>query len=319
MTARRHTVHDLLAEVAGAPPAAVPADVLHELRADLDRLAAELAPSLPADARPLRVPKDRLAAVLACERHVLATLGGRPPAEPMVLGAALDHVVTRHVLHGVGVDPAAEAAREALRVTGSDEALAWWDAQPPEVDARLRGELDRAAELLAAGWGEVDPGWWARPQVDVSVVLAGGVVVCAGRFDLLLGGPPTGRPGVLVEVKSGRARPAHRDDLLWYALLTGLRFGWAPAVVATWSAADDALVPVPVSEGALRAAARRAGDGLVALAGLAAGRPPQVRAGPRCGWCPELDRCEVGRAGLARHDDRWDDDRWDDDEDDDGA
>lgn len=317
MTARRYTVRDVLADVLADPPPAIPGAVLDELRADLDALAGELAARLPPDARPLRAPKDRLARVLDCERHVLATLGPPPRSEAMVLGAALDHVVARHVLGEPGLDPPAEAAREALRVSGATDVLAWWDDQPDEVDDALRAGLDRAAALLRDGWGPADPGWWPRPQVDVSVVLGGGAVVCSGRFDLLLGGPAAGRPGVLIEVKSGRARPAHRDDLLWYALLAGLRFGWAPALVATWSATDDALVPLPVSAGALATAARRAGDGLVRLAELAAGRPPEVRAGHRCGWCPEIDRCEVGLAELARRRAEaapWEDEPWDDDD-----
>ncbi|HSL57394.1 MAG TPA: hypothetical protein VK866_06090 [Acidimicrobiales bacterium] len=313
----RYRLRDALAAVAADPPSPVDGAVLDELRAELESVAAEVTAHLPPDALPLRAPKDRLARVLACERHVLATLGHREIGEAMVRGAALDHVVGRHVLGGAGLDPAVEVAREGLRVGGADDLLRWWDDQPADVDTALREHLERAAELLVDGWGPIDPAWWPRPQVEASVVLAEGAVVCSGRFDLLLGGPVAGLPGVLVEVKSGRARPAHRDDLLWYALLTGLRFGWAPALVATWSAADDGLVPLPVSEGALRAAARRGTDGLVRLAELAAGRAPEERAGPLCGWCPDLDRCATGLAELARRADDDDAERWDDEADDD--
>jgi len=319
----RYRFRDALAAVAGEAPTAVDPDVLVELRAELEAVAADIAAHLPTEALPLRAPKDRLARVLGCERHVLATLGRREIGEAMVRGAALDHVVGRHVLGGAGVDPAVEVAREGLRVSGADDLLRWWDAQSAEVDDALREHLERAAELLVDGWGPIDPAWWPRPQVEATVVLADGAVVCSGRFDLVLGGPVTGLPGVIVEVKSGRARPAHRDDLLWYALLGGLRFGWVPALVATWSATDDGLVPLPVSEGALRAAARRGTDGIVRLAELAAGRTPKERAGPSCGWCPDLDRCATGLAELARRTDddaeRWDDEDDTTDDDDDGG
>jgi hypothetical protein len=132
----------------------------------------------------------------------------------------------------------------------------------------------------------------------VRVPIADGDLVLSCTIDLALGGPGTGRPWVLVEVKAGTARDGNRSDLLWYSLVVALRHGRPPDLVAAWSAADDGLVPVPISAGSVEAAAHRGLAALDRLVELAAGREPEARPNPRCRWCPEIDRCPPGLASL---------------------
>lgn len=298
----------LLAGLASEPPGGpVPAAELDELRVELDRAATVLVADLPPEARPLRLPKDRVASVLDCERFTLAVLGAELAlSEPLVMGTLVDRLVARHVFPGTALGPTATSGEAdvldevlaALVVSGADEVVAWIDACPVPERQRLARGLGEVATALTEGWGPVEPRWWPRVQVPAEVWLAGDAVVASTRFDLLLGGPLTGRAGVLVEVKSGPARPSHRSDLHWYALIAALRHRWAPDVVATWSAADDTLRPEPVNDGMLEAAARRGLAALGRLADLAGGREPTETAGARCGWCPDADRCSTGQAAL---------------------
>ena len=104
--------------------------------------------------------------------------------------------------------------------------------------------------------------------------LAGGAVTVTGRLDVLLGGPPTGRPGVVVEVKGGRWYDGMRADGHLYALLVALRDGVVPAAVVTVVA--DGTTHVEADPPCARAPRRRAPG-----AGAAGRRPPGGRRAPR--------------------------------------
>ena len=87
-------------------------------------------------------------------------------------------------------------------------------------------------------------------------VLAGGAVVLSGRLDVLLGGPPTPRPAVVVEIKAGRWHDGARADAHLYALLVALRDGRPPAAVVT-VVADGTTQVEPVRAAVLTTAADR--------------------------------------------------------------
>jgi hypothetical protein len=123
------------------------------------------------------------------------------------------------------------------------------------------------------------------------LVLADGAVVSAGRVDVELGGPLTGRPSLVVEVKSSvGVRADHAAEAYLYALLVALRDLEAPVAVALWYP-GGAVVDFPVAAGTLRAAAARLADGIGTWSELVAGRPPRESPGPWCRWCPDADRC----------------------------
>jgi hypothetical protein len=291
------------------PPAPVGREELDAARSRLEA-AAERAASLvdghdAAHRFPLRLPKGRVDAVLTCERHAVARHAA--PFDdalplPLLQGVALDRYVLLELVTGPVADPL-------------EDLLSMLDAQ---ADHATRDQVIAAADELgphlaalataAREWSGLDPSWWPRTQSPAAIHLAGGRVVSEGRVDVELGGPLTGRPGVVVEVKSGAPRHEHLAEVTQYALLVALRDGVAPALVARWYPGGR-LAHLPVTADVLFSAERRLSDAISVWAELQAGRPPTERSGPACGWCPAADVCPTAVAPadpLAFLDEAWD-------------
>ncbi|MEX2422102.1 MAG: hypothetical protein WD670_09830, partial [Actinomycetota bacterium] len=93
-----------------------------------------------------------------------------------------------------------------------------------------------------------------------------------------------------------RAWPEHAEDMRFYALLLALRFGVPPYRVATlyldsgeWQAED-------VDASVLERAADRVVEAIRAAAATDAGRPPALRPGLYCTWCPRAMTCPSSAA-----------------------
>jgi hypothetical protein len=296
-TVERFTVRGVLDRLLAEPPAPPDRDEVAGVLAWFTEEAEARVERCPPEARPLRLPKARIESLLACERMTLAKLGALPLSEALVRGRCTDLLVAQHATTGLTADVEADLL-DALSARADHDVLVWLDESDDGGRDRLWRHAGRVRDALRAGWGPIDTGWWPRPQEPVRVPLAGGDLVLSCTFDLALGGPGTGRPWVLVEVKAGTARDGNRSDLLWYSLVAALRHRRPPDLVAAWSAADDGLVPVPISAGSLEAAGHRALAALDRLVELAAGREPEARPNPMCRWCPDLDRCSPGLASL---------------------
>jgi PD-(D/E)XK nuclease superfamily len=134
----------------------------------------------------------------------------------------------------------------------------------------------------------------------VRAVLLGGELVLTGALDLVLGSGSEDGPGrasrLAIDLKTGKAWPEHAEDMRFYALLLALRFGVPPYRVATmyldsgeWQAEDvDARV--------LERASDRVISAVRAAAATQAGRPPELRPGPYCTWCPRAHTCPQSAA-----------------------
>jgi hypothetical protein len=134
----------------------------------------------------------------------------------------------------------------------------------------------------------------------VRAALLGGELVLTGALDLVLGWGSEDGPGrasrLAIDLKTGKAWPEHAEDMRFYALLLGLRFGVPPYRVATlylesgeWQAEDvDARV--------LERAAERVISAVRAAAASQAARPPELRPGPYCTWCPRAHTCPQSAA-----------------------
>jgi PD-(D/E)XK nuclease superfamily len=134
----------------------------------------------------------------------------------------------------------------------------------------------------------------------VRVELLGGTVVLSGQLDLVLGSGRTDGAAratrLAIDLKTGRAWPEHAEDMRFYALLLGLRFGIPPYRVATlyldsgeWQAED-------VDERVLDRAADRVIEAIRAAAASTAGRPAPLTPGPYCTWCPRSLTCPSSAA-----------------------
>lgn len=287
-----------LAAVCARLPEPVPGETIDELRTVLEEELTDLTASLDPAVGPLRLPKRRLADVLACERYVVANLHERPLTLPVVAGSLLHRVAAHVVLTGqMPADPLT-TARHALDADDEHRLRTWLDERDPHELAVLAANLMGHTEELVARLGDLDSGWWPRLESPVAIVFAGGRVVASASFDLVLGGGATCRPGVVVELKTGPNRDEHRQDLFWYALLAALRDGRAPQAVATLAVGGGDLIVEPVGPGTLRSAAYRALDATERLVRLASGEPPPMRPGPRCRWCAACDRCQPGTAWI---------------------
>lgn len=279
-----------------------PAD-LAELRGRLEvaARAAVAEAGLPGDAGPLRLPKHRIAALLDCERHVLASLGddlvddiGDDP-RALALGRLIDVLTGYRVLKGHAAPRDLAMGTELIRAGAgdrSDPVLAWLDDQSADERGELAAELGRRLDHLLADWPDFDPAWWPRTQEAVALTLADGQVVVSGRLDIAIGGPPTAWPMAIVEVKSGRFSGTARDEQLLYALLVALRDGCAPGAVVTCAALAEGPVAYPVTTAHLTPAVGRLEAALAAAGRIAGGaRPPAERASWRCRPCPDQRSC----------------------------
>lgn len=279
-------LESILDDVPDPPRAAQLAGLRDRLEAASTRALELLEGHDAVDALPLRLPKRRVLDLLACERlaaarHVCAEDTTALPI-PVLRGLALDRFV-QQVVHGCPVrDPVGDLS-SALEAEGDEARRADLVAAAPQL-----GVAELAAS--AGDWADLDPSWWPRTQSPVAVHLAGGRVRCEGRVDVELGGPLSGRPGVVVEVKVGRPHPSHLGEATHYALLVALRDDEAPVVVARWYP-GAALAHQVVTAEVLEGAARRLAAAIGAWAKLKAGRTPRERPGPGCSWCPDADRC----------------------------
>jgi len=298
------TIAGVLADVLDDPgrlDAAVGPEVLEEVRAHLEATAAEVgAAGGWTESEPLRLAKGSVTWLLRCPRRAVAPDEARDErgvSDDVVLGIVVDAAAklaalgARRPLTTAG----ALAYAEACGDTAAADHLAGLDG--PAVDAFLTEAASRVARVTHA-WPAVEPGWWPRVEEPARVRLADGAVTVTGRLDVLLGGPPSGRPGVVVEVKGGRWYDGMRADAHLYALLVGLRDGVAPAAVVTL-VADGTTQVEPIRAGFVRHAGERLEQALRTAAGLAAGEVPEARAGSHCAHCPVRPDCPAGTVWIA--------------------
>jgi CRISPR/Cas system-associated exonuclease Cas4 (RecB family) len=120
-------------------------------------------------------------------------------------------------------------------------------------------------------------------------------------------GKPQGRESrkLIVDLKSGRVVPRHREDLRFYALVETLSRQVPPRMLASFYLDAAQAIIEDVTEGVLRSALRRTLDGINALIELQVeGRPPTTHAGASCRWCPLSETCVAGQAYLNDERDR---------------
>ena len=279
-----------------APPAADPDAAVVGAVADLGALADHAARDAAAVGgwtadEPLRLAKGTVGWLLRCPRRALA------PAEPamsddLVAGLVVDAAAKLATLVPQRA-PTVDAALDYLAATG-DTAVAEHLADRGGRGA-VPAEVHERVSRLASAWPLIDPGWWPRVEEPVRASLAGGAVVVSGRLDVLLGGPPTRRPAVVVEVKAGRWHDGARADGHLYALLVALRDGRPPAAVVT-VVADGTTQVEPIRPAVLATATDRVVHALEVAAAIAAGEPAAARPGPHCGHCPLRADCPEGAA-----------------------
>jgi hypothetical protein len=281
-----------LGDVLAKPPQPPSPDGIAALRTELDDAArAARAVGGWSEDEPLRLSKHLVTGLLRCPRRALSDDQGT--GDDLVVGCVVDgaaKLATVSPRRHVTVD-AAVAFLAALGDSTVAEHLADLGPAADRLTSDAAARIDRLAASLAG----VDAGWWPRVEDPVRVVLAGGAVTVAGRIDILLGGPPTGRPGVIVEVKGGRWHDGMRADGHLYALMVALRDGEVPASAVT-IVSDGTTHVEHIRPALLEHAAERLDEAMRVAARLAAGEPPAMLPGVHCGHCPVRPDCPAGRA-----------------------
>jgi hypothetical protein len=109
---------------------------------------------------------------------------------------------------------------------------------------------------------------------------------------------------LIVDFKTGRVIPRHREDLRFYAIVETLSRQVPPRKLASFYLDAAQAVVEDVNENLLRSTLRRTLDGINALIELRVEeRPPTKSPGAPCRWCPLAPECAEGQAYLRRDDD----------------
>jgi hypothetical protein len=207
-------------------------------------------------------------------------------------GTLMHRAVQLDVAVERAVDVRTVVERAGERVLDQDTGFAGYWAGLDELDRAER--LADAASSLAL-FREMFPpiprGWQPVAEQSMRARVADGLVVLSGRLDLVLGR----RQRLLIDFKSGDVRPAHAEDMRFYALLCTLAFGRPPYRVATvflqsmeWQAED-------VTEETLDLAVHRVIEAASTAAALLGGAEPDLTPGRHCGWCPRERTCPAAR------------------------
>jgi len=222
---------------------------------------------------------------------------------PPIAVGMVAHKAIELSIHWRGSPHPFDLVDEAIaRLAGEDRGLGGFLQTLGESDrAQLRSDVnDRVAAFLET-WPALKPRWRPVTESRVRAEFLGGRIIVSGKVDLTLGHPEGTRAGkVIVDLKTGRVRQAHRDDLRLYALVETLRIGTPPRIVASYYLDQGRFVAEPVTEDVLDAAAARLVAGVAAMTELAAKERPAVkRPGVPCRWCPLLGECDEGSNHLA--------------------
>jgi len=276
-------------------------DVLDEARALLEHTAREAvgAGGWTPD-EPLRLAKGSVTSLLRCPRRALADpdLTDWGDLTDLALGLLVD-AGTKLVTLGAAAPVDVERACDFLAASGEPRVRQHLDDIGVDAAASLLADASARLDPLVAAWPVIEGRWWPRVEEPARVRLVGGAVVLSGKLDILLGGPPTGLPGLVVELKGGRWHDSVRQDGHLYALLVGLRDGAAPAAVLSIAAADGATQLEPIRAEVVLHAAERVAEAVETAARLATGEAPEARPGSYCGFCPVRATCPEGSAHIA--------------------
>jgi hypothetical protein len=216
-------------------------------------------------------------------------------------GALFHRAIELDVASERDADSRTLCERSAVNLEAADQSFGrYWSALDPLDRAELVTDAGRQLELFRASFPPLVRRWTPQPELRLKATLAGGRLVLSGTPDLVLGRSRR----LVLDFKTGSAWPEHPEDMRFYALLLLLRTGVPPYRVATFFLDSGEWQAEDVTEATLGHAATRVAHAAIATVALGGGRPPELRPGVHCGWCPRQARCpaaaarfEQGRSG----------------------
>jgi hypothetical protein len=249
----------------------------------------------------LYLSKYMLTQALGCERKFMAEL-----AEPFqwsipTARGTVTHKAIELSVHWRGEASPLELVDEAMaRLQNADKSIADYLERCDETGrAELRAEAGAAMTQFLECFPPLKPKWRPTTESPIRAELHEGLVVLSGKPDLTLGQPEGTVAGkVIIDFKTGKFSPLHREDLRFYALLEALRI-LPPRLLATYYLDQGRFNPEEVTRDLLLSAAERVIDGAHRYVELASRqREPTVAPGPACRWCPVQLDCNEGTAYL---------------------
>ncbi len=267
-------------------------ELRHALNEGLEPLIAEVTGDK------MFINKRLLAMAMGCERRLLADDDTAFAWSVPIARGTIAHKAIELSIHWQGQPEPLDLVDQSIaRLAEGTDGLAYWLQACSEVErAELRAlGNDHVAQFLEC-WPPLKTQWRPLTESKLRLELHHRFVL-SGKVDLTLGraeGTTAGK--VLIDFKTGGAKPDHVDDLRFYALIETIRLGTPPRRIATYYLDQGQFVPEDVTENLLFSAAARVIDGITTIVELRtkikeAGTSP----GPACGWCPALVDCDVGR------------------------
>jgi hypothetical protein len=273
-----------------------------ELRTSLETQLADLTLDPDLEQNPVWVGKFQLKEVLGCEAKFMAEEQGFTPSAATVRGT-IAHKAIELTVNLPDDTPPLDLVDEAIsRLSEADVWLSDWLRECSDIDrAEVRADVNELLVKFQDCWPPLRPQWRPVPESRLYADLCDGRVTLAGKVDLALGRAEGDRAGkVLVDLKTGRAAPVHREDLRFYALIETIRVGVPPRTIGTHYLDSGTLSVEDVNVDVLEAAVARTVDGTLRIAELRdPDRPLTKRPGPPCGWCALADGCAEGQAWLS--------------------
>jgi hypothetical protein len=284
---QRRTLEDLIRR---EPPPALDQGLPERVRASLEAALAD-AGVAPDGGPPIWLGKGRLNDFRRCEGLFQATLLREGPpfrhSTRTAAGALFHRAIEVDVASERRFDPGSVCERAARRLAEEDGSFErYWLGVDELERAELATEAERHLVLFRDSFPPMPRRWAPVAELTVRVRLAGGRVVLSGSPDLVMG--RTRR--LVIDFKSGSARPEHPEDMRFYALILLLRTGLSPYRVATFFLDSGEWQAEDVTEATLRHAADRVLDAAAGAARLD-GRSPVLTPGAHCGWCPRATGC----------------------------
>jgi hypothetical protein len=196
----------------------------------------------------------------------------------------------------------AELADRALeRLESGDDAFAsYLGLLDPVERAELLGEATRQVSWFRVTFPPLERSWNPVVEWPLRVTLAEDRIVLSSRPDLVLGGVDRDEPmrarRLVIELKGGQERPEQEDDVRFYSLVMALCHGVPPFRLVNVNLQAGTTRVQEVTEDLLLSAVRRVAEAATKAVEVLNGRPPQLRGGPWCRWCPRSQTCTASTA-----------------------
>jgi hypothetical protein len=195
-------------------------------------------------------------------------------------------------------------------IAAEDNSLGPWLRELAPVErADVRALCVERVSAFVEAFPPLRASWRPVTEARTSYPPAGPIVLSA-KPDLTVGHADGGESRkVIIDLKSGRLRAAHRDDLRYYALVETLVRRVPPRLLVTFSLESAAPDTEAVSEMLLRSALRRTLDAIERMIEVRhEGREPKACGQRFCVHCgpgadafadPDAGGTEVGDAELS--------------------